>query len=166
MLGHNGYNKHGTATRSALGPMDFAFFRFITQMDRNIHLLLKKMSTLANRVASVVQFLQSDRAKLMAELAAAKEALAVALADDVADDADIVAAQADATAAREAADAAIAKVAELQDLADQDASEDALITATLDSVAIPEPEAIEPAPEVPAEPEPEVTTPDPEFTEL
>ena len=146
--------------------MDFAFFRFITQMDRNIHLLLKKMSTLANRVASVVQFLQSDRAKLMAELAAAKEALAVALADDVADDADIVAAQADATAAREAADAAIAKVAELQDLADQDASEDALITATLDSVAIPEPEAIEPAPEVPAEPEPEVTTPDPEFTEL
>jgi hypothetical protein len=140
--------------------MDFAFFRFITQMDYNIRLLVTKMSTLSNRVASVIQFLQSGQAELKAELAAAKEALAVALADDVADDADIAAAQADATAAREVADAAIAKVAELQDLADQDASEDALITATLDSVAIPEPEA--PA----SEPEPEAAAPDAEFAEL
>jgi hypothetical protein len=153
--------------------MDFAFFRFITRMDRNIHLLLRKMSTLANRVASVIRFLQSEQAGLKAELAVTKEALATALADDVADDADIAAAQADATAAREAANAAIAKVAELQALADQDAAEDVLITATLDSVVIPEPEVIEPAPEAPAEPEapasepgPEAAAPDAEFAEL
>ena len=137
-----------------LGPnMDFAFFRFITQMDRNIRLLVTKMSTLSNRVASVIQLLQSSQAELKAELAATKEALAAALADDAADDEAIAAAQADATAAREAADAAAAQVAELQGLAAEDAAEDAAITAILDSVAIPEPEVIEPAPEAPAEPE-------------
>lgn len=146
--------------------MDFAFFRFITEMDENVknilkhtRSLLRTMSALASRVAAVFQYLQSEKAGLMAELAATKEALALALADDAADDETIAAAQAAAAAAQAAADAATAKVVELEALVAADVEEDAAISAILDSVQLPEPPAPvepEPTPEpAPVEPSPE-----------
>jgi len=112
--------------------MDFAFYQFLTELDKNLDhkltLLLQNMSALSDRVIKVLQ----DKADLKTELASAKAALAEALANDVADAERIAAAEADAAAAQTAADTAIAKVAELQSLADADAAEDAIITAALD----------------------------------
>ena len=119
----------GSVFRAAFGSqMDFAFFRFITDMNRKLTLLLKTMSALSDRVIKVLQ----DKADLKTELAKTKAELAAALANDAADAERIAAAEADAEAAQTAAEAAVAKAAELQALADADAEEDAIITAALD----------------------------------
>ena len=141
-------------------PMDFAFYRFLERLNRNFRRLTTVMSALSDRVASVLQFLQGEKAQLKNDLAEAKEALAAALANDAADAEAIAAAEAEAAAARLEADSAIRKVAELQNLADADAAEDAAIIAALDAVAgapgAPEPEPTpEPAPEEEPEAEPE-----------
>jgi hypothetical protein len=92
------------------------------------------MSVLSDRVAKVVKFLLDEKAALLAELAAAKEALAVALSNDASDAEAIATAKAEAQAANSAAQEAQAVAAALQELADADATEDAAINATLDSV--------------------------------
>ena len=131
--------------------MDYGFFKFLEGLQRSIHILQKTMSVLVSRLKAVIEYFQNGEATLKAELAATKEALAAALTEGVADDEAIEVAQAEAAAARDAADAAAAKVAELQSLVDADTEEDSAIGALLDSVVIPEPEVIEPAPEAPAE---------------
>ena len=123
--------------------MDYAFFKFLEGLQRSIHLLQKTMSVLVSRLKAVIEYFQNGEATLKAELAATKEALAAALADD----------------------AAAAKVAELQSLVDADTEEDSAIAAILDSVAIPEPEPEVIEPEIEAPAEPEAPTSEPEVTE-
>ena len=118
-------------------PMDFGFFKFLEGLQRSINLLHKTMSALVSRLQAVIEFFQNGEAALSAELAATKEALAVALAGDAADAETIAQAQADAEAARASAEAAATKAAELQVLVDADTEEDAAISALLDSVEIP-----------------------------
>lgn len=129
--------------------MDHGFFRFFTEATRdarrilrNTLFFLRTMTSLPDRVARAIKYLQSVNAGTLAELAATKEALAAALANDAADTETIAAARAAAEAAQAEAAAAVAKVAELQALADADAEKDAAISAILDSVLIPEPEEV------------------------
>ena len=117
--------------------MDFRFFGFRQGLQRFILTLFKSMSALVARIQSVIEYFQTDKVALTAELAATKEALAVALGNDAADAETIAQAEADAAAAHEAHEAAAAKVAELQGLVDADSEEDAAISALLDSVEIP-----------------------------
>jgi hypothetical protein len=117
--------------------MDFGFFEFLQGLQRSITRLSKTMSALVSRIQSVIEYFQTDKVALTAELAATKEALAAALANDAADAETIAQAQADAAAAHDAHEAAAAKVAELQGLVDADTEEDAAISALLDSVEIP-----------------------------
>jgi hypothetical protein len=132
--------------------------------------ILTKMSTLSTRVGKI-NFLATERTRLLGELAAAKEALAVALEDDAADDAAVAAAQGAAELARSEAAAALAAVAPLQALAEEDAEEDAAIDSILDTVELPaeEPPIEEPAEEFPIEEppaeEPIVEDPAEEVTE-
>ena len=117
--------------------MDFRFFEFLQGLQRSIILLSKKMTALVARIQTVIEYFQNGEAALSAELAATKEALAVALGNDAADAETIAQAHADAEAARVAAEAAATKASELQSLVDADTEEDAAITALLDSVEIP-----------------------------
>jgi hypothetical protein len=117
--------------------MDFRFFGFRQGLQRFILTLFKSMSALVARIQSVIEYFQNDKAALTAELAATKEALAVALGNDAADAEAIAQAKADAAAAHAAHEAAAAKATELQGLVDADTEEDAAITALLDSVEIP-----------------------------
>jgi hypothetical protein len=117
--------------------MDFGFFEFLQGLQRSITSLTRKMTALVSRIQSVIEYFQNDKAALTAELAATKEALAVALGNDAADAETIAQAQADAAAAHEAHEAAATKAAELQGLVDADTEEDAAIAALLDSVEIP-----------------------------
>jgi hypothetical protein len=117
--------------------MDFRFFEFLQGLQRSILTLSRKMTALVSRIQSVIEYFQNDKVALAAELAATKEALAVALGNDAADAETIAQAQADAAAAHAAHEAAAAKAAELQGLVDADTEEDAAITALLDSVEIP-----------------------------
>jgi peptidoglycan hydrolase CwlO-like protein len=117
--------------------MDFRFFEFLQGLQRSVTSLTKKMISLVSRIQSVIEYFQNDKVALTAELAATKEALAVALANDAADAEAIAQAEADAAAAHEAHEAAATKAAELQTLVDADTEEDAAITALLDSVEIP-----------------------------
>ena len=117
--------------------MDFRFFEFLQGLQRSILTLSRKMTDLVARIQSVIEYFQNDKVALTAELAATREALAVALGNDAADAETIAQAQADAAAAHAAHEAAATKVAELQGLVDADTEEDAAITALLDSVEIP-----------------------------
>jgi hypothetical protein len=117
--------------------MDFRFFEFLQGLQRSVTSLTRKMTALVSRIQSIIEYFQNDKVALTAELAATKEALAVALSNDAADAETIAQAQADAAAAHEAAEAAATKAAELQGLVDADTEEDAAITALLDSVEIP-----------------------------
>jgi len=117
--------------------MDFGFFEFLQGLQRSITSLTRKMTALVSRIQSVIEYFQTDKVALTAELAATKEGLAVALGNDAADAETIAQAEADAAAAHEAHEAAAAKVAELQGLVDADTEEDAAISALLDSVEIP-----------------------------
>ena len=117
--------------------MDFRFFEFLQGLQRSILTLSRKMTALVSRIQSVIEYFQNDKVALSAELAATKEALAVALGNDAADAETIAQAQADAATATAAAEAAATKAAELQTIVDADTEEDAAITALLDSVEIP-----------------------------
>ena len=117
--------------------MDFGFFEFLQGLQRSISSLTRKMTALVSRIQSVIEYFQNDKVALSAELAATKDALAVALASDAADAETIAQAQADAAAATAAAEEAATKAAELQSVVDADTEEDAAITALLDSVEIP-----------------------------
>jgi hypothetical protein len=117
--------------------MDFRFFEFLQGLQRSITSLTRKMTALVSRIQSIIEYFQNDKVALTAELAATKEALAVALSNDAADAETIAQAEADAAAAHASHEAAAAKVAELQGLVDADTEEDAAITALLDSVEIP-----------------------------
>jgi len=110
---------------------------------KTLHTLTKTMSVLVTRLATVLEYLTSKDAEQQQKIAELSEALAAALANDAADAETIAAAQADAEAAKAVAADATAKVAELQALADADATEDAAITALLDAVSPP---GVEPAP--------------------
>lgn len=104
----------------------------------------KAMSTLLALVIEVVSYKDSKIADL-------SEKLAAALADDEADDAAVAAAEEAAATARAEADAAAAKVSELQALADADSLEDSQIVEFL-KAQLPAPEPT-PEPDAPAEEE-------------
>lgn len=149
--------------------MDFSFFclpcgiekkarkvsRDVRAILANTRTLLDQMSSLSARLAFFVQYFQSERASLTAQLADAKAALADALANDAADQESIAAAQAEAAAAKAEAEAAAAKITELESLVAADVDEDAAIAAILDSIPLPVEPAPEPAPEPIEEPAPE-----------
>jgi hypothetical protein len=117
--------------------MDYRFFGFRQGLQHSVTSLTRTMAALVARIQSVIEYFQNDKVALTAELAATKEALAVALGNDAADAETIAQAQADAAAAHAAHEAAAAKVLELQGLVNADTEEDAAITALLDSVEIP-----------------------------
>ena len=117
--------------------MDYHFYKFLEGLERSIRSFSKTMSVLVTRLKAVIEYFQTGEAALKAELAAAQEALAAALANDAADAETIAAAKAEAEAARAAADEAATKVSELQSLVDADTEEDEAITALLDSVELP-----------------------------
>jgi len=124
--------------------MDFGAFQLLTRLESN-------MSVLSDRVAAVVNYLLSEKQRLLDEAAAAavgvaeaKDALAAALANDAADAAAIEVAKSEAAAAKELADASViaadearAKATELQAVVDADVAEDQIITGVLDQVQLP-----------------------------
>ncbi len=108
--------------------------------DSVLALFFKTMASLFDRISAVITKL----AGYADENATLKEQLAEALANDAADADRIAAAEAAATEARAKADELVAKVNELQALADADAAEDQQIS---DLIAPFEDPAPEPAPE-------------------
>jgi hypothetical protein len=124
--------------------MDFSTFEFLRSTKQRFEELVNQltsfiplMATLFDRISEVVNFLLSEKTKLLEENAQLKEQLAQALANDVADASAIAAAQAEAEAARVVADEAKAKSEELQTLVDEDTAEDAQILALLDATLPP-----------------------------
>jgi hypothetical protein len=127
--------------------MDFLTFQFFKdsfeKLNRSITTFTRTMSALVTKLKEVLEYQATEKAGILAELAAAKAATAEALANDVADADAITAALAAAEFAQAEAAAAQVRIAELQALADADVEEDAAISALLDGV-IPVPPAEEP----------------------
>lgn len=92
------------------------------------------MANFATRLARVLAYYQGERQNLLDQVAQLQDRLAVALADDAADEETVTAAVAEAAAAREVAAAATAEAARLQALVDADVTEDAAIEAALAEV--------------------------------
>jgi hypothetical protein len=102
-------------------------FKLITQV-KNC------MTNFVSRLTRVLAYYQGERQTLLDRVAELREQLAAALADDVADDEAVAAAQAEALAAREVAEAAAGQVGALQELVDADVAEDAALDAALAEV--------------------------------
>ena len=92
------------------------------------------MTNFVNRLARVLAYYQNERQNLLDQVVQLQDRLAVALADDAADDETVAAAFAEAAAAREVAAAATAEAARLQALVDADVAEDAALEAVLAEV--------------------------------
>jgi DNA anti-recombination protein RmuC len=88
--------------------VDFAFFKAF-------HRLCQNVMTILQRLTRLLAFQERERAALLDELAATKDALAVALSNDASDAEQIAAAQADAAEARAKADASAAEVSTLSE---------------------------------------------------
>jgi hypothetical protein len=110
-------------------------------------ILLRLITAAFKAMTSLLELIVSVVAGKESEIADLKEQLAIALADDAADDEAVAQAQADAAAARELADTAAAEAAELKAKVEADEAEDAEIRAYLES-KLPTP----PAEETPEEP--------------
>ena len=95
--------------------------------------ILNYMSTRLEKILFVVK----ENSDLKTELAATKQQLADALANDAADAATIATAQTKADTAKAEAQTAKDALAPLQELADTDATEDSSIDQALESVEVP-----------------------------